>query len=351
MIVTAFVRAKAGGVEPPGELVLVRPRRRGARRRLRREVPRRGAPGAVRGAGYALGEFGGFTLARGRERFYPIQVAEKQICWLKATDSRPRRARRDDRPRRRGARLASCSPTSTASGLPVHVTPVVREMVETIAADVAAARRPCPALAAEATPDRPGPAAARRGGRAVRADAAQHRQRDDRARRREDQRRAERDRARAGRPRAAGFAPEQLIARAAATSSETTSRSSSSATIRAPAEPDLGLFDTLAGVIRELDPGGIPMPLLQIGVTDGRFFSPPACRRTASCRCACHEDFHVHEADPRSRRADPGRRASSSEPRLSGARVAEVPLKLLSSAGRSSSGGRSPRRGSSAATS
>ena len=40
-----------------------------------------------------------------------------------------------------------------------------------------------------------------------------------------------------------------------------------------PAEPDLGLFDTLAGVIRELDPEGIPVPLLQIGVTDGRFFS------------------------------------------------------------------------------
>jgi acetylornithine deacetylase/succinyl-diaminopimelate desuccinylase-like protein len=40
-----------------------------------------------------------------------------------------------------------------------------------------------------------------------------------------------------------------------------------------PSEPDLGLFDTLAGVIRELDPEGIPVPLLQIGVTDGRFFS------------------------------------------------------------------------------
>jgi acetylornithine deacetylase/succinyl-diaminopimelate desuccinylase-like protein len=40
-----------------------------------------------------------------------------------------------------------------------------------------------------------------------------------------------------------------------------------------PSAPDLGLFETLAGVIRELDPDGIPIPLLQIGVTDGRFFS------------------------------------------------------------------------------
>ena len=29
----------------------------------------------------------------------------------------------------------------------------------------------------------------------------------------------------------------------------------------------------LGGVLRELDPEGIPMPLLQGGVTDGRFFS------------------------------------------------------------------------------
>jgi len=36
---------------------------------------------------------------------------------------------------------------------------------------------------------------------------------------------------------------------------------------------DLGLFDTLGGIIRELDPEGIPLPLLQVGVTDGRFFS------------------------------------------------------------------------------
>ena len=34
---------------------------------------------------YALGEFGGFTNHIGTKRFYPIQIAEKQICWIKAT--------------------------------------------------------------------------------------------------------------------------------------------------------------------------------------------------------------------------------------------------------------------------
>jgi acetylornithine deacetylase/succinyl-diaminopimelate desuccinylase-like protein len=39
------------------------------------------------------------------------------------------------------------------------------------------------------------------------------------------------------------------------------------------AEPDMALFDTLAGALRELDPSARPVPLLLPGVTDGRFFS------------------------------------------------------------------------------
>jgi acetylornithine deacetylase/succinyl-diaminopimelate desuccinylase-like protein len=40
-----------------------------------------------------------------------------------------------------------------------------------------------------------------------------------------------------------------------------------------PAEPDLGFFDALAGILREADPGALPVPMLMPGVTDGRFFS------------------------------------------------------------------------------
>jgi acetylornithine deacetylase/succinyl-diaminopimelate desuccinylase-like protein len=39
------------------------------------------------------------------------------------------------------------------------------------------------------------------------------------------------------------------------------------------AEPDLAMFGTLAGVLRELDPQARPIPLLLPGVTDGRFFA------------------------------------------------------------------------------
>ncbi len=40
-----------------------------------------------------------------------------------------------------------------------------------------------------------------------------------------------------------------------------------------PAEADLSLFDTLAGVLREVDPDGIPVPFVLAGVTDARIFS------------------------------------------------------------------------------
>lgn len=39
-------------------------------------------PEAIR-AEYALNELGGFTLHAGGKRFYPIQVAEKGVCWFK----------------------------------------------------------------------------------------------------------------------------------------------------------------------------------------------------------------------------------------------------------------------------
>src|SRR6185437_5699254 len=38
-------------------------------------------------------------------------------------------------------------------------------------------------------------------------------------------------------------------------------------------EPDLAMFDTLAGALRELDPSAKAVPMLLPGVTDGRFFS------------------------------------------------------------------------------
>jgi acetylornithine deacetylase/succinyl-diaminopimelate desuccinylase-like protein len=40
-----------------------------------------------------------------------------------------------------------------------------------------------------------------------------------------------------------------------------------------PADPDMGLFNMLAGILRDADPGAHPFPTLLPGVTDGRHFS------------------------------------------------------------------------------
>ena len=40
-----------------------------------------------------------------------------------------------------------------------------------------------------------------------------------------------------------------------------------------PFEPDMGLFDTLADILREADPIGTPLPTMVAATTDARFFS------------------------------------------------------------------------------
>jgi acetylornithine deacetylase/succinyl-diaminopimelate desuccinylase-like protein len=70
-----------------------------------------------------------------------------------------------------------------------------------------------------------------------------------------------------------------------------------------PPEPDLGLFETLAGVLRELDPEGVPLPLLQIGVTDARFFGRAGIENYGFLPLRLPGDFpflsFVHAADER----------------------------------------------------
>jgi acetylornithine deacetylase/succinyl-diaminopimelate desuccinylase-like protein len=56
-------------------------------------------------------------------------------------------------------------------------------------------------------------------------------------------------------------------------------------------------------VIRELDPEGIPVPLLQIGVTDGRFFSQAGVQTYGFLPMRLPEGFQfaklIHAADER----------------------------------------------------
>ena len=86
-------------------------------------------PEIFQGIRYGIGEFGAFAFSLGGRRFYPIMVAEKQVCHLRA------RVRgsggHGSMPRSGGAmvRLAKLLRTLERHPLPVHITPVTSRMI------------------------------------------------------------------------------------------------------------------------------------------------------------------------------------------------------------------------------
>jgi acetylornithine deacetylase/succinyl-diaminopimelate desuccinylase-like protein len=85
MMLSAVLRAKAEGLIPTGDIVLVIlcDEEAGSEYGARYLVENH--PDQFAGIRYAIGEFGGYTAHVGTKKFYPIQIAEKQVCWIKAT--------------------------------------------------------------------------------------------------------------------------------------------------------------------------------------------------------------------------------------------------------------------------
>jgi acetylornithine deacetylase/succinyl-diaminopimelate desuccinylase-like protein len=136
MMLAAVLRSKAEGLNPAGDIVLV----------ILCDEEAGGEYGAkylvenhseqFAGIRYAIGEFGGYTAHVGAKKFYPIQIAEKQVCWIKATIRGP--GGHGARPMRGGAmaKLADLLYRLDNLRLPVHITPVTRQMVEIIASNL-----------------------------------------------------------------------------------------------------------------------------------------------------------------------------------------------------------------------
>lgn len=272
MLVSAFLRVRRDGLRLPGDLLLVVLSDEEGGGDLGARFLVEEHPELFDGIRYALGEFGGFTLHAGGKRLYPIQVAEKQICWLKATVRGP--GGHGAMINRGGtmARLARLLRDLDRGRLPIHVTPVVRQSVETMAdalprakasvlrgllkprlADTALRLLGAQGALFEPMLRNTVSATIVNGGEKINVVPSEIvLELDGRA--------------------LPGFAPEQLIAELHALVGDDVELE----LVRhdpGSAKPDLGLFETLAEIIRELDPEGIPVPLLQIGVTDGRFFS------------------------------------------------------------------------------
>jgi len=272
MMVAAMLRAKAEGLEPAGEVALavVCDEEAGGDYGVKYLVESH--PEQFAGMRYALGEFGGFTLWVGPTSFYPIQVAEKAICWLKATVRGP--GGHGSLPMRGGAmsRLAGLLRRLEEQRLPVHVTPVARQMIEAMAAAL-----PFPQSVVLRQLLNPGRcdrvlellgergrifeplvhntvnATIVRGGEKVNVVPSEVTvQLDGRL--------------------LPGYSPRDMLAELQPVVGPEVELE----LIQhdpGPPEPDMGLFDLLAGVLREADPDGIPMPLMMTGTTDARFLS------------------------------------------------------------------------------
>jgi len=271
MLIHAFVRAHEEG-PPPGDLVLA----------VLSDEENGGAFGAAflceehadlfAGVRHALGEFGGATTHVSGRAFYPIQVSEKQICWLRGVVRGPGGHAAIGVRGSAIAKLGAILQKLDAGSLPVHVTEPARAWIEAMAdalpEEQAAVMRSLldPATAEETLRDapdelRPIERALRntvtptivRGGEKINVVPSEiELELDGRA--------------------LPGFSPDDVIREVG----ELVEPDLELELVRhdpGPSEVDLSFVPTLSEILRELDPDAVPVPMMQIGVTDGRFFS------------------------------------------------------------------------------
>ncbi len=302
MMLAAILRAKAEDARLPGDVILAILSDEEAGGDYGARFLVEAHPEQFANVRYAIGELGGFTVFFGGKRFYPIQVAEKQVCWLKAIVRGP--GGHGAIPVRGGAmaRLAAFLQRLDKHRLPAHVTPTARLMLESMASAVGG---PYGLMIAQLLNPRltnsvlklfgewgrdlepllhntvsatilhgshkinviPSEVSVELDGRLL-----------------------------------PGFEPADLIHELHHLAGDSVALE----LIRydpGVAEPDLGLFDTLADILRGADPEGIPVPYLLSAVTDGRFFSKLGIQTYGFLPMPLPEDFKfmrtIHAADER----------------------------------------------------
>ncbi|MBV8479077.1 MAG: peptidase dimerization domain-containing protein, partial [Actinobacteria bacterium] len=247
-------------------------------------------------------EFGGASVAIGGVRFYPIQVAEKQMCWMRG------RVRGPGGHGALGVRGSAMGKTGRilarldSGRLPVHVTPVARAQIEGMAAELPQPRSLVlrslldPRLA-EVTLRAPIPqlrildrilrntvsATIVHGGSKINVIPS------------------EIDLELDGRL-LPGYEPADIIGELHALVGDELELE----VVRHdpyPAQPDMSQLPALSAVLRELDPEAVPVPLLQAGVTDGRFFAAIGIQTYGFLPLRLPDGFEftklVHAADER----------------------------------------------------
>ena len=302
MMLAAFLRAKHEDLKLPGDVILAIVSDEEAGGDYGSKYLVENHPDLFDGIRYAIGEFGGFTFYVGKQRFYPVMIAEKQICWIKATVRGP--GGHGSLPVHDGAmaELSKLLKRLDRRRLPVHVTPVARLMIETIASASGGLKG---LILSQLTNPRLTDTVVNILGENGRIfDAILHNtvsptilhgstkinvipsevtvELDGRL--------------------LPGYHPDDMIAELHQIVGDYIEID----VVRhdpGPTEPDMGLFDLLAGILHQADPDGIPLPFLLSGVTDARFFSRLGIQTYGFLPMALPEDFNfsqtIHAADER----------------------------------------------------
>lgn len=272
MMICALLRAHAEGVSLPGDVILAILSDEEAGGSLGAQYLVENHPQIFEGVRYALGELGGFTSYIAGHKFYPIQVLEKQMCWLRATLHGP--GGHGSMPMRGGAmaKLGRMLQRLDQHRLPVHITPIPQQMIETIASvlpetvgaqfqkllDPTQTDNILDQLATHAAFFDPIlhntiNATTVHGGAKVNVIPSEIVLELD------------------GRL-LPGFTADDMLQELHALLGNDI-EFEVVLYGKGRAEADMGLYETLADILREADPSGTPMPVLMPAVTDGRFFS------------------------------------------------------------------------------
>jgi acetylornithine deacetylase/succinyl-diaminopimelate desuccinylase-like protein len=302
MMISAFLRSRLEGNVPSGGLLLAILSDEEAGGDVGAKFLAQQHPGTLAGVRHALGEVGGISVYIAGRRFYPIQVAEKRICHIKATVRGP--GGHAARPTRGGAmaRLGAMLRALDRKRTPLHVTPVARATIEAIADALPSAkaavlrallkpRTHVAALRLIGEQGRPLEGLLRntvnativRGGSAVNVLPSEIE--------------VELD----GRL-LPGYGPDDLLSELR----DIIGKDIDLEVLRhdeGPTGADMTFFGALAGVLRELDPDGVPIPMLLPAVTDARHLSPLGIQTYGFMPLRLGEDFPVatlaHAADER----------------------------------------------------
>jgi acetylornithine deacetylase/succinyl-diaminopimelate desuccinylase-like protein len=302
MMLAAFLRAKREDLKLPGDVIFVAVSDEeaggdfGARFLVEEHAD------LFTGVRYAIGEFGGFTLHVGNKRFYPIQVAEKQICWMKATFRGP--GGHGSMPVRGGAmaKMSDFLRKIDRHRLPVHITPVARAMLKAMASSLGGLNGLM--LGQLTNPILTDKMLDLLGERGRVFDAMLHNTVSPTILHGSNKINVV--------PGAAsveldgrllpGYKPDDMIAELRQIVGDEVELEVMRYDL-GPAESDMGLFDMLTDTLRQLDPEGVPVPLLLSGVTDGRFFSRLGIQTYGYLPMPLPEDFNftrtIHAADER----------------------------------------------------